>query len=120
MLLVQSPESDDSGDEGSDSRLSKAERREQFKEFMKFLAEKSDVDIVPHKMIQGSAAISLSSEQREEIPEGFSFTTTRALSDMFNLWWEEMKSRDGDSGSMGVKIEVHVPKLNHERVVEDL
>ena len=97
-------ESDDSGDEGSDSRLSKAERRERFKLFMKFLADNSDVEVVPHKLVQGSGAIHLTSEQREEIPEGFSFTTTASLTDMFHVWWKEMIAKDGDLGVFGVKL----------------
>ena len=97
-------ESLDSDSEGEGSRLTRAERRERFKAFMKFLAENSDVDVVPHKLIQGSGAIHLSSEQRDEIPEGFSFTTTPSLTNMFELWWKEMKSKDGDLGVFGVKL----------------
>ena len=79
-------------------------RREEFKKFLKFLAAESDVDILPHKVVTGSRAIRLCSENRSEIPEGFSFTTTKSLIEMFDEWCAEMKSRDGDSGSFGVKL----------------
>ena len=97
-------ESLDSDEEGDDSRLTRAERREKFKAFMRFLAQNSDVEIVPHKLVQGSGAIHLSSEQRDEIPEGFSFTTTSSLVGMFELWWKELRAKDGDLGVFGVKL----------------
>ena len=97
-------ESLDSDEEGDDSRLTRAERREKFKAFMRFLAQNSDVEIVPHKLVQGSGAIHLSSEQRDEIPEGFSFTTTASLVGMFDLWWKELCAKDGDLGVFGVKL----------------
>ena len=98
-------DSEHSGDEGeSDSRTLKAVRREEFKQFLKFLAAESDVEIVPHKVVTGSRAFHLCSENRSEIPEGFSFTTTKSLVEMFDEWCSEMKSRDGDAGSFGVKL----------------
>ena len=85
-------------------RLSRAERREKFKKYMSLLAQKSDVEIVAHKAFSGSRAIHLSSEHRAEIPESFSFTTTPSLCAMFREWWTEFKSRDGDTGALGVKL----------------
>ena len=71
---------------------------------MSFLAEKSDVEVVPHKVVSGSRAIHLSSEQRSEIPENFLFTTTGSVCAMFEEWWTEFKSRDGDAGTLNIKF----------------
>ena len=71
---------------------------------MSFLAEKSDVSVVPHKVVSGSRAIHLYSEQRADTPESFSFTTTGSLCAMFDEWWTDFKTRDGDTGALGVKL----------------
>ena len=75
-----------------------------FREFMSLLACKADVEAVPHRLPQGARSIHLSSEQFVESPEGCSFTTTNALLAMFEEYWSELRSRDGDSGSLGVKL----------------
>ena len=71
---------------------------------MSFLASNSDVEAVPHRVAQGARSIHLNSEQFTESPEGCSFTTTAALLAMFEEYWAELRLRDGDSGSLGVKM----------------
>lgn len=69
---------------------------------MLFLATQSDVSVVKKKSVTGIRAIRLSSEDYSETPDSMSFTTTSALVQMFDAWWEEFKLKDGDSGALNI------------------
>ena len=69
---------------------------------MLFLATQSDVTIVRKKSVTGIRAIHLSSEDHTEVPDSMAFTTTSALDQMFQAWWDEFRVKDGDSGAMNI------------------
>ena len=100
--VIHSDESDN--EMGDSDKLSRAELRERFWKYLSFKAEGSDVELLSRKSVAASRAIHLGSEDRSESPESLTFSTTKSIINMIKVWWEEFKERDGDTGSMNLKL----------------
>ena len=84
--------------------VTKAERRRQFLEFMATVAHVADVSVEKKQESLRTRSIILSSDNREAPPDSIAFTTTPALTEMFDAWWSEFEDRDGDARSPQVNF----------------
>ena len=86
------------------TKLTRAERQERFRNYLNTIAKNSDVTIQPKKLFPAARAIHLSSEDHTEPPESLAFTTSLALVQMFDAWWDEFKVKDGQTGACQIKL----------------
>ena len=86
------------------TKLTRAERQERFRKYLNTIAKNSDVTIQPKKLFAAARAIHLSSEDHTDPPESLAFTTSLALVQMFDAWWDEFKLKDGQTGACQIKL----------------